>query len=144
MESSAKKSYVFKTYLKDDDVKTQSVDGAVTLTGNVSEESHKALAKETVVGLPGVKSVDNKLEIKEERSAENSDAWLSTKVKTMLLFHRNVSAMTEVNTKDGIVTLRGDAANQAQKDLTTEYAKDVEGVKDVNNEMTVTKTSPTT
>ena len=48
--------------------------------------------------------------------------------------------MTEVNTKDGIVTLKGDADNQAQKDLTTEYAKDVEGVKDVKNEMTVSKT----
>ena len=49
--------------------------------------------------------------------------------------------MTEVNTKDGIVTLQGEATSQAQKDLTTEYAKDVEGVKDVKNEMTVTKTS---
>ena len=48
--------------------------------------------------------------------------------------------MTEVNTKDGIVTLKGDADNQAQKDLTTEYAKDVDGVKDVQNEMTVSKT----
>jgi osmotically-inducible protein OsmY len=59
----------------------------------------------------------------------------------MLLYHRNVSALTEVNTKDGIVTLRGEAISQAQKDLTTEYARDVEGVKDVKNEMTVTKTS---
>jgi len=48
---------------------------------------------------------------------------------------------TEVNVKDGIVTLRGAAANQAQKNLTSEYAKDVEGVKDVKNEMTVAKTS---
>ena len=43
--------------------------------------------------------------------------------------------------KDGIVTLRGEATSQAQKDLTTEYAKDVEGVKNVKNEMTVSKTS---
>jgi osmotically-inducible protein OsmY len=28
----------------------------------------------------------------------------------------------------------------AQKELTTEYAKDVEGVKEVNNEMTIAKT----
>ena len=144
IESSAKKSYVFKTYLKGDDIKIQSKDGAVTLTGTVSEESHKSLAQETVAGLPGVKSVDNRLEVKGERPAENSDAWLTAKVKTMLLFHRNVSAMTEVNTKDGIVTLQGEAASQAQKDLTTEYAKDVEGVKDVNNEMTVAKTAKKT
>ncbi len=67
-----------------------------------------------------------------------------TKVKTTLLFHRSVSAMTEVNTTDGIVTLQGEATSQAQKDLTTEYAKDVEGVKDVKNEMTVSKTSKKT
>jgi osmotically-inducible protein OsmY len=144
IESAAKQSYVFKTYLKGDDIKIQSKDGAVTLTGTVSEESHKSLAQETIAGLPGVKSVDNRLEVKGERPAENSDAWLTTKVKTMLLFHRNVSAMTEVNTKDGIVTLRGEATSQAQKDLTTEYAKDVEGVKDVKNEMTIAKTSKKT
>ena len=65
IESAAKKSYVFKTYLKSDDIKIQSVDGAVTLTGTVSEESHKSLAQETVAGLPGVKSVDNRLAVKE-------------------------------------------------------------------------------
>jgi osmotically-inducible protein OsmY len=144
IESSAKKSYVFKTYLKGDDIKIQSIDGVVTLTGTVSEELHKSLAQETVAGLPGVRSVDNRLEVKGERPVENSDAWLTAKVKTMLLFHRNVSAMTEVNTKDGIVTLQGEATSQAQKDLTTEYAKDVEGVKDVKNEMAVTKTSKKT
>jgi osmotically-inducible protein OsmY len=42
------------------------------------------------------------------------------------------------------VTLRGDAASQAQKELTTEYARDVEGVKDVNNEMTVIETAKKT
>jgi hyperosmotically inducible protein len=140
IESSAKKSYVFKTYLKGDNIKIESKDGAVALTGTVSEESHKSLAQETVSSLPGVKSVDNRLEVKGEQPAEKSDAWISTKVKTTLLFHRSVSAMTEVNTKNGIVTLKGDADNQAQKDLTTEYAKDVEGVKDVQNEMTVSKT----
>ena len=144
IESSAKKSYVFKTYLKDDDIKIQSKDGAVILTGTVSEESHKSLAQDTVADLPGVKTVDNRLEVKGDRPAENSDAWLAMKVKTMLLFHRNVSAMTEVNAKDGIVTLQGKATSQAQKDLTTEYTKDVEGVKDVKNEMTVSAPSKKT
>jgi hyperosmotically inducible periplasmic protein len=141
IESSAKQSYVFKTFLQNDDIKIQSKDGAVTLTGTVSEESHKSLAQETVAGLPNVKSVDNKLEIKGTPPAKNSDAWITTKVKTVLLFHRNVSAITEVNTTNGIVTLQGKASSQAQKDLTTEYAKDVEGVKDVKNEMTLGKTS---
>jgi osmotically-inducible protein OsmY len=61
IELSARRSHVFKTYLSGDDIKILSKDGAVTLTGTVSEESHKSLAYETVAGLPGVKSVDNRL-----------------------------------------------------------------------------------
>ncbi len=138
IESSAKKSYVFQTYLKGDDVTIQSKDGVVVLTGTVSEEFNKSLAKETVVNLPGVKSVDNKLEVEGETPAAHSDAWLITKVKSTLLFHRNVNAIgTEVLVKKGAVTLRGKSDSEAQKDLTTEYAKDVEGVKTVTNEMTV-------
>jgi len=145
IESSAKKSYVFKTYLKDDDIKIESRDGAVTLTGIVVNEFHKSLAQETLAGLPRVKNVDNRLEIKGAPPTANSDAWLRDKVKVTLLFHRSVSAgTTEVDVKDGIVTLRGDAVSQAQKDLTTEYARDVEGVKEVNNDMTVTKVSKKT
>jgi osmotically-inducible protein OsmY len=138
IESSAKQTYVFKTYLKGDDIKIQSKDGVVTLTGTVSEESHKSLARETVASLPGVKSVDSKLAVKGDVAAASTDAWLITKVKSTLLFHRNVNATgTEVLAKDGTVTLRGEATSEAQKSLTTEYVKDVEGVKNVKNEMTV-------
>jgi osmotically-inducible protein OsmY len=145
IELSAKQSYVFKTYLQDDDIKIQSKDGAVTLTGIVSENFHKTLAQETVTDLPGVTSVDNRLEVKGAAPTANSDAWLRDKVKVALLFHRSVSARTtEVEVKDGIATLRGEAFSQSQKELTTEYAKDVEGIKDVINEMTVTQSSKRT
>ncbi|MCL7489483.1 MAG: BON domain-containing protein [Desulfobulbaceae bacterium] len=141
IESAAKNSYVFKTYFKDDAVNIESKDGVVTLTGTVSEESHKSLAQDTVENLPGVKGVDNGLEVKGERPVEKSDAWITTKVKATLFFHRSVSGLTNVDTKDGIVTLKGEAANQAQLDLTTEYAKDIDGVKEVKNEMTVAQTT---
>lgn len=137
IESAAKKSHVFTSYLEDDDIKVQAKDGAVTLTGSVATKSHKAMAGETVANLPEVKSVDNQLAVKGEQPSEMSDAWLLTKVKTALLLHRSVSAATEVDVKDGIVTLGGAADNQAQKELTTEYATDIDGVKEVKNEMTV-------
>ncbi|HEY6169082.1 MAG TPA: BON domain-containing protein [Verrucomicrobiae bacterium] len=140
IESSAKKSHVFKTYLKDDAIKTASKNGVVTMTGTVAFESHKSLAQDTVEGLPGVVSVDNRLKVKGESPPEHSDGWIGAKVKTTLLFHRNVrSTKTDVNVKDGIVILRGEASSLAQKELTAEYANDVEGVKDVKNEMTVAK-----
>jgi hyperosmotically inducible periplasmic protein len=143
IESSAANSYVFKTCLKDDSITTVSKDGAVTLTGTVSDESQKSMAENTVASLPGVISVDNKLQVSGEQPAEHSDAWITMKVKTALLFHRNVSASgTSVYTKDGVVTLQGVAGSMAQKELTTEYVKDVDNVKGVKNDMTIAMTPP--
>jgi hyperosmotically inducible periplasmic protein len=141
IESSAAKSYVFKTYLKDDSIKTVSKDGIVTLTGTVADASHKSMAEDTVASLPGVQSVDNQLVVSGDQPAEHSDAWITTKVKTALLFHRHVSGTgTTVYTKDGIVTLQGVAGSMAEKELTTEYAKDIDNVKQVRNEMTIATT----
>lgn len=138
IEKSVKKSFVFKNYLKNDDIKVDSKDGAVTLSGNVSAAHHKTLAYDTAAAQHGVKTVDNQLEVDSSAPADKSDAWLTAKVKTMLLFHRSVSAVnTNVDTKEGVVTLSGSAQNQAQKDLTTEYIRDVEGVKDVDNRLSI-------
>ena len=145
IESSARNSYIFATYLNSDDIKIQSRDGIVTLTGTVSEESHKSMAQETVAGLPGVQSVDNRLEVKGAPPTANSDAWIGEKVKATLLVHRSLNASeTAVYVNEGVVTLRGNAVSEAQKELTTEYAKDVEGVKEVKNEMTVSEISKNT
>jgi hyperosmotically inducible periplasmic protein len=144
IESSAAKSYVFKTYLKDDSIKTESRSGIVTLTGTVADASHKSMAEDTVASLPGVVSVDNQLLINGEQPAEHSDTWIGWKVKSALLFHRNVSATgTTVYVKDGVVTLQGEASSQAEKELTTEYARDVDNVKEVNNNMTIAQAPAT-
>jgi osmotically-inducible protein OsmY len=88
--------------------------------------------------LPGVKSVNNQIEVTGDQPTANSDTWVSMKVKSALLYRRNVSGtQTEVYVKEGVVTLKGEAASQAQKDLTGEYTKDIVGVKEVVNEMTV-------
>ena len=138
IESSFTKSFVYKTYLKDEHIKISSKDGAVTLSGNVYNETHKPMAQDTAEALPGVTSVDNRIAVVGDQPAESSDTWISMKVKAALLYRRNVSGTkTEVYVKDGIVTLKGVAANQAQKDLTTEYAKDIDGVKGVQNEIVV-------
>jgi osmotically-inducible protein OsmY len=71
-------------------------------------------------------------------ASADDDDMLAKKIKTVLLLHDNVSAVkTKISVKDGTVTLRGEADNQAQKDLTEVYADDVKGVKDVDNFMTV-------
>lgn len=136
--SSARQSYVFQNYLVNDDIRIESKDGAVTLTGIIEESFHKSLAEVTLTDIAGVRSVDNRLEVRGAPPTANSDAWFREKVKATLLLHRSVSAKnTEVDVKDGIVTLRGRATSLAQKDLTTEYARDVDGIREVKNEMSV-------
>ena len=66
------------------------------------------------------------------------------KVNSALLVHRNVSATgTKVYVNKGIVTLQGEASSQAEKELTTEYARDVDNVKEVKNLMTIATTPAT-
>jgi hyperosmotically inducible periplasmic protein len=141
IESSISNSYVFSNYLRGDNIAVHSQGGIVTLTGTVADENHKFLAQNTAENLPEVKSVDNELQIKEPLPAEYTDAWIGLKVKAVLLFHSNVSAVsTKVDVKDGIVTLSGDAGSAAQKELTAEYAKDINGVKGVINNMDIKRT----
>lgn len=143
IESSARKTFVFKTFLKDDDIKVELNNGVATMTGTVVDESHAFMAGNIVASLPGVAEVENRLQENGEAPAVNTDAWLIGKVKSILLLHPSVNAAgTEVITRDGAVTLRGVAGSIAQKDRTSEYAKDVAGVKSVTNEMTVSGPEP--
>jgi osmotically-inducible protein OsmY len=72
------------------------------------------------------------------KETHRPDAWITTKVKSALATHRDVSAFgTHVQTKNGIVILRGKVNNQAEKDLAGRYAKEVEGVRGVENKLTV-------
>jgi len=138
IESAFVKTYVYQTFLHDDAIVVRSSEGQVDLSGTVADESHKALAEETVANLPGVTSVSNHLSLINAGPSEHSDQWIQYKVGTALLFHKNVSALnTKVSVVNGNVTLRGKAENQAQKELATEYVSDVPGVLAVKNEMAI-------
>ena len=49
------------------------------------------------MNLPEVKGVDNQLEVKGDNPSAMSDAWILTKVKITLLFHRSGGTATEVD-----------------------------------------------
>ncbi len=136
IEDAAKSSYNYRTVL-DNRVGVKSQDGRVTLTGNVQDEGDRSLAADTAENLPGVVSVDNQLKL-DSANAEHSDSWMSVKIRSHLLMKANVSAATtKVATNDGVVTLSGTANSLAQKELTEVYAKDIEGVKSVKNDIVV-------
>jgi hyperosmotically inducible protein len=124
-------------------VKVKSNDGVVTLTGTVQDREDRDLAADTVENLPGVVSVNNEVKV-EATYPEHSDAWMALKIRSRLLVKANVSAgNTKVDVTDGNVLLTGTADNNAQKDLTEAYAKDIDGVKTVRNEIIVLKRAGT-
>ncbi|MCJ7523659.1 MAG: BON domain-containing protein [Candidatus Aminicenantes bacterium] len=61
--AAAKESFALKNDLKGDDIQVHAHDGTVTLTGTVAEEPHLSLVAETIADLPGVRRVDNRLEV---------------------------------------------------------------------------------
>jgi osmotically-inducible protein OsmY len=135
--TAARQSYNFRVYLKADDIQVSSRDGAVTLSGSAANRYHKALAEETVQGLPEVRSVNNELLVRVEE-AGSGDAWLVTKAKLALAYHRNIDASaTQMTASDGVVTLSGRVASAAQKALTGNIVENVDGVKEVKNELQV-------
>src|SRR5436853_170286 len=73
IELSAEKTDEFKIKLKEVSIEVESRNGIVSLSGTVADTSHKALAQDTVEGIPGVTRVDNQLKVRGEGPAEHSD-----------------------------------------------------------------------
>lgn len=74
----------------------------------------------------------------ENAGNEIDDGMITTKVKTALLADDTVKGLDiNVDTSQGTVRLSGAVENQTQIDMAMQIAKGVEGVKDVQNELTV-------
>jgi hyperosmotically inducible periplasmic protein len=62
-----------------------------------------------------------------------SDTWITTKVKSTLLAEDATPGMKiEVETNDGVVSLSGTVASEAEREMAINKAKTIEGVKDVS------------
>jgi osmotically-inducible protein OsmY len=121
-----------------------TTNGIVTLQGKATSQAQKDLTTEYAKDVEGVKDVKNEMTIAKTSkktqtvSRKVDDASITALVKMTLLYHRSTSALnTSVTTSNGVVTLSGKASNAAEKDLTTKFAKDVNGVKSVKNQMTI-------
>ncbi len=122
--------------------------GKVTLRGTADSAEAKALAGRLAMNTRGVSSVDNQLVVKgskptaadksrstaKEAGNDIADAWITTKVKSTLMFSSNVHGSDiDVSTKDGVVTLSGKVDSGAERALAIEFANNVRGVKSVRS-----------
>lgn len=68
----------------------------------------------------------------EEAGDAVSDGWITTKVKSVLLVEDATPGMQiEVETKDGVVSLSGIVATEAEKEAAIAKAKGIKGVREV-------------
>ncbi|MFQ3251244.1 MAG: hyperosmotically inducible protein [Glaciecola sp.] len=69
---------------------------------------------------------------------EAMDAWIDGKAEATLLFNGNLNSF-DINTdvKMGTITLTGKVDNEIEKELAEELVVSIEGVKDVQNNLTV-------
>lgn len=121
--------------------------GTVTLTGTAESAKAKLAAERLALNTSGVVAVHNQLVVgsaepsltdkakKSTAQAGNqiADSWITTKVKSTLLYSSNVKGSDiEVSTQAGVVTLAGKLSSGAERALAIELADNVRGVKTVN------------
>jgi osmotically-inducible protein OsmY len=121
--------------------------GKVTLLGTAENGAAKELAGRMAQNTRGVVAVDNQLVVDESKpiaAGEGeapelhttnviADSWITTKVKSTYMYSSNVENNDiSVSTQDGIVTLSGKVGSGAERELATELALNIRGVKSVD------------
>jgi osmotically-inducible protein OsmY len=123
----------------------------VTLSGNVDSQAEAELAEQIALNTHEVSSVDNQLTVggeeatlagkaeakSKEVAKQVSDGWITAKVKSALLYNRNVDGSDiDVDTKEGVVSLHGQVDSDFERELAISISSSVKGVKSVTAELT--------
>lgn len=140
----------------DDVVKAYQIDvdtddGVVTLSGAVDSVAAEAAAVRLAGETAGVSRVVNEMTIDPDNTLGSeleemagaaadatSDAVITAAVKSKMLLDSTVSGLqVNIDTADGVVTLRGTVASAGERDRAIAVARATEGVRDVNDELEV-------
>lgn len=128
--------------LKISDITVETTQGIVTLSGFVSSQVEAKTAVEIAGKIEGVKSVSDKLHVKDQKSQSiseyASDTVTTSSIKAKLLADDIVpSRKITVETTGGVVLLTGFVENKAQSERAESIAKAVDGVKSVKNDLNI-------
>ncbi|MDG2174986.1 MAG: BON domain-containing protein [Gammaproteobacteria bacterium] len=117
--------------LKNSHINVVSFNGTVLLVGQVPSQDTKNLATRVArTSSSRVKEVYNELEVAGSTTflSRSNDAWLSAKIKTLMLADSEVSGRrTKVVTENGVVYLMG-LLTQSEADTAVELVSNTRGV----------------
>ena len=120
----------------------------LTLANNERGKGESGVAKEKESGstLEKIGQLAQEMKVKVREGVEQagqaaSDAWITAKVRTVLLFSKEAEGSDiKVSTDNGKVTLTGTVTSQAQAKRIVEITRDIQDVKEVNSALVVQKT----
>ncbi len=121
---------------------TQSPDGTTTTTTTTTVASSMDSASATAAMKSAAKEAGGEASAAMTKAGDAlEDGVITTKVKTALLADPDVKGLSiDVDTKGGVVTLKGTADKASAMDRAAQIARDTRGVQSVDNQLVV-KTS---
>jgi hyperosmotically inducible protein len=129
--------------VKSFEIKVETRKGQVQLSGFVDTRERIDRAIALVRSVEGVKGVENAMSVKDGKATVGNtvdDGIVTAKVKSALLADASVKSFdVAVVTRKGEVQLSGYVDSQAQISRAVDIARGVEGVQNVNNEMSIKK-----
>ena len=149
IDGKAEATLLFNGELNNFDINTDVRDGTVILTGEVDRSVDKKLAEELVLGIDGVKEVDNELTVvkmtekhnddrMEQASGEFTDMKIATVINSRYLFDTDIdSTGIDVEVEQGNVTLTGHVESEAERKLAVQIAENANDVAEVENHLEI-------
>ena len=126
-------------------VDVDTLDGVVTLRGEVEKEAAKQEAEKHARSTAGVLDVNNEIRVvsaEEEDDSTPSDAWITTRIKSKLAADPKLNPFNiDVDTLDSVVTLSGKVRSEAAREAVARIARNTKGVLDVDNRLQVVEAS---
>jgi len=122
-----------KNLQKDTNIKVAVYMGIVLVVGQVPTAAERIQVQKTIVGMPGVKRIYNKLQISGPIAAlvRTNDSLITGRVKSDMVFTKKLnSRYVKIITESGVVYLMGNVSS-AQAALAANVARRVSGVQKV-------------
>ena len=125
---------------------TTSSNGVVTLEGEVDSSEDRQEAVRIARATEGVTRVEDRLRTKGEAvpapsempGIDRPDAWLTAKVQSKYFLDDLVKGRNiDVDTQNGVVALTGAVATEAERRQAIALARNTEGVRSVNDQLTL-------
>lgn len=139
-------TFKLSPYLRADRLDVKVSDGVATLRGSVREEVSKELAGAIASGIEGVVEVKNQLEVEPSATAEAprrfgevlDDGTITTAINSKLAWSRFADDLkVTVATRDGAVTLTGNARSSDARAAANRLAATTRGVGAVDDQIVV-------